>query len=74
LPTGPIVAERAAWQVLHPNIDIDRLVLIDETSASTLKAAPRKAAANSIALLLAAIAEARGTFTSQECSNFFAAL
>ena len=30
-----MVAERAAWQALQPDIDIDRLVFIDETSAST---------------------------------------
>jgi hypothetical protein len=30
-----VVAERAAWQALQPGIDIDRLVFIDETSAST---------------------------------------
>jgi hypothetical protein len=29
------VAERAAWQALRPDIDIDRLVFIDETGAST---------------------------------------
>ena len=30
-----VVAERAAWQALQPDIDIDRLVFIDETGAST---------------------------------------
>ena len=30
-----MVAERAAWQALQPEIDIDRLVFIDETGAST---------------------------------------
>jgi hypothetical protein len=30
-----MVAEGAAWQALQPDIDIDRLVFINETSAST---------------------------------------
>jgi hypothetical protein len=30
-----VVAERAAWQALQPDIDINRLVFIDETGAST---------------------------------------
>jgi transposase len=30
-----VVARRADWQVLQPEIDIDRLVFIDETGAST---------------------------------------
>jgi transposase len=30
-----VAAERAAWQALQPDIDIDRLVFIDETGAST---------------------------------------
>ena len=30
-----MAAQRAAWQVLQPEIDIDRLVFIDETGAST---------------------------------------
>jgi hypothetical protein len=33
--TPSTVAERAAWQALQPGIDIDRLVLIEETGAST---------------------------------------
>ena len=44
-----------------------------EMAFAKLKAALRKAAARSIEALLAAIAEALPTFTSQECSNFFAA-
>jgi transposase len=44
-----------------------------EMAFAKLKAALRKAAARSIEALLAAIAEALATFTSQECSNFFAA-
>ena len=30
-----MAAQRAAWQALRPEIDIDRLVFIDETGAST---------------------------------------
>ena len=30
-----VAAQRAAWQVLQPEIDVDRLVFIDETGAST---------------------------------------
>lgn len=30
-----MVAQRAAWRALQPEIDIDRLVFIDETGAST---------------------------------------
>ena len=30
-----MAAQRAAWQALQPEIDIDRLVFIDETGAST---------------------------------------
>ena len=30
-----MVAQRAAWRALQPQIDIDRLVFIDETGAST---------------------------------------
>jgi transposase len=30
-----VVAQRAAWRALQPEIDIDRLVFIDETGAST---------------------------------------
>ena len=30
-----MVAERAAWRALQPEIDVDRLVFIDETGAST---------------------------------------
>jgi transposase len=30
-----VAAQRAAWQALQPEIDIDRLVFIDETGAST---------------------------------------
>ena len=30
-----VVAQRAAWRALQPQIDIDRLVFIDETGAST---------------------------------------
>ena len=30
-----MAAQRAAWQVLQPEIDVDRLVFIDETGAST---------------------------------------
>jgi transposase len=30
-----VVAQRATWQVLQPEIDVDRLVFIDETGAST---------------------------------------
>jgi transposase len=30
-----VAAERAAWQAAQPEIDIDRLVFIDETGAST---------------------------------------
>jgi transposase len=30
-----VAARRAAWQVLQPEIDVDRLVFIDETGAST---------------------------------------
>ena len=44
-----------------------------EMAFAKLKAALRKAAARSIEALLVAIAEALATFTSQECSNFFAA-
>jgi transposase len=44
-----------------------------EMAFAKLKAALRKAAARSIEALLAAVAEALATFTSQECSSFFAA-
>ena len=44
-----------------------------EMAFAKLKAALRKAAARSIEALLAAIVDALATFTSQECSNFFAA-
>jgi len=30
-----VAAQRAAWQVLQPEIDVDRLIFIDETGAST---------------------------------------
>jgi transposase len=30
-----VAAQRAAWQVLQPEIDVDRLVFIDQTGAST---------------------------------------
>jgi transposase len=30
-----VAAERAAWRALQPEIDVDRLVFIDETGAST---------------------------------------
>ena len=42
-----------------------------EMAFAKLKAALRKASARSIEALLAAIAEALATFTTQECSNFF---
>ena len=44
-----------------------------EMAFAKLKAALRKAAARSIEALLTAIAEAFASFTSPECSNFFAA-
>jgi transposase len=44
-----------------------------EMAFAKLKAALRKAAARSTDALLAAIAQALQTFTSQECSNFFTA-
>jgi transposase len=40
-----VAAQRAAWQVLQPEIDVDRLVFIDETGASTKMARLRGRAA-----------------------------
>ena len=44
-----------------------------EMAFAKFKAALRKAAARSLEALWTAIAQALTTFTSQECSNFFAA-
>ena len=40
-----MAAQRAAWRVLQPEIDVDRLVFIDETGASTKMARLRGRAA-----------------------------
>jgi len=40
-----VAAQRAAWRVLQPEIDVDRLVFIDETGASTKMARLRGRAA-----------------------------
>jgi hypothetical protein len=60
------VAPAQTWKASQPEIDIHRLVLIDETGASTKMARLYGRSPSAIAVALAA-------FTTQECLNFFTA-
>ena len=63
------VAERAAWQALQPGIDIGRLVLIEETGASTKMGAPRQPFAARYALCRIDVHVHRKTTTFVEHSG-----